>query len=257
MKSKKWGLDIMIIFLKIFIVLSYIFMITMNVLANSLPFYGRTTGEISNKYPTLFTPAGFTFSIWGVIYILLALLVFRVVNLPDSSFTDSTINPFVIATSVSFLLNGLWLVFWHRDNPWISTVVIISILLALIVAYLYIPKDQTLLRVAISVNLGWISVATIANITIALSATNINLLFSETVYFIALLVIGIGLVFMALYTQGDSVFALVFLWAYFGIFMRHLNENSQLLYLSSGTALLVLMTLIFVTLINQSFALYR
>ncbi len=247
----------MIIFLKSFIVLSYLFMITMNVLANSLPFYGRTTGEISNKYPTLFTPAGFTFSIWGLIYVLLALLVFRIVSLPSSSFNVSSIYLFVIATSVSFILNGIWLIFWHRDNPWISTFVIISILAALIIATLYTPKDQTLLRVAISVNLGWISVAVIANITIALSSTNINVLFSDTVYFMALLVIGIILVFMMLYTQGDSVFALVFLWAYFGIFMRHFNENNQLLYFSSATALMIIITLTLVTLINHSFSLYK
>lgn len=49
--------------------LSFFAMIAVNALANILPFNGMNTGEISNLYNVLFTPAGYVFSIWGVIYI--------------------------------------------------------------------------------------------------------------------------------------------------------------------------------------------
>ena len=59
--------------------IAFVFMITMNYLANALPLNGKTTGQLSDQYPNLFTPAGITFSIWGVIYLLL--LVFIILQL--------------------------------------------------------------------------------------------------------------------------------------------------------------------------------
>ena len=61
--------------IKALVVVTYIAMVAVNYLANALPLNGRRTGEVSDAYPSLFTPAGLTFSIWGVIYLLLALHV--------------------------------------------------------------------------------------------------------------------------------------------------------------------------------------
>jgi hypothetical protein len=47
-----------------------------NALVNILPLNGITTGEVSNAYPNLFTPANYVFSIWGVIYTLLFVFMF-------------------------------------------------------------------------------------------------------------------------------------------------------------------------------------
>ena len=57
---------------KIIAVIAYIGMVIVNFLATSLPINNRSTGAISDAYPNLFAPAGLTFSIWGLIYLLLA-----------------------------------------------------------------------------------------------------------------------------------------------------------------------------------------
>lgn len=75
----------LILILKILMVLFYLGMLTVNVLANTIPFNQRSTGEISDRYPTLFTPSGFTFSIWGIIYIFLGIFVVKVLMMTTSS----------------------------------------------------------------------------------------------------------------------------------------------------------------------------
>ena len=62
--------------IKIITSLSYALMIVTNISANLIPINGVRTSEISDSYENLFTPAGFTFSIWGLIYFLLALHIF-------------------------------------------------------------------------------------------------------------------------------------------------------------------------------------
>ncbi len=246
----------MVILFKILFIIVYISMIATNFLANSLPFFGRTTGEVSAKYPTLFTPSGFTFSIWGIIYLLLGVLVINLVLMSNQDFSQLS-NVFIIAVLISFILNGLWLVFWHSDHQLLATIVIVGYLVSLIFASLYAPKDMLIYRVAIDVNLAWISVATIANISILLYASNINLLFSDRVYFITILIVGVLLVTLALTTQGTIVFGLVFIWAYFGILMRYISEENSLLYTVSGITLLCLIGLTLITYISNNFSLYK
>ena len=57
------------------VAVTYLSMVTANVLANTLPINGVRTGEVSQAYPNLFAPAGYAFSIWSVIYLLLGLHV--------------------------------------------------------------------------------------------------------------------------------------------------------------------------------------
>ncbi len=58
-------------------VIGLIIVLTVNYLANVWPIGGQTTGEVSDMVFTLFTPAGYAFSIWGFIYLLLILWVIR------------------------------------------------------------------------------------------------------------------------------------------------------------------------------------
>ena len=246
----------MIILFKGLLILLYIGMIAMNILANSIPFFGRTTGEISAKYPTLFTPSGFTFSIWGIIYVLLAVLVVNLVLMPSDEFAKLSLV-FLVSVFVAFTLNGLWLVFWHADRQFLATIIIVGYLIALIIASQTAPDGQVLTRIAIDTNLAWISVATIANVTILLYASNLNLYFSETFYFIAILIVGVILVAFVLMTQGRIVFALVFLWAYFGIFMRYINENNVLLYSLTGVGLIIIASLTAISYFLNNFSLFK
>ncbi len=52
-----------------FNLIALLVVIGVNVMANTATLNGLTTGDISNRYPNLFTPANVTFSIWSVIYL--------------------------------------------------------------------------------------------------------------------------------------------------------------------------------------------
>src|SRR5512141_592213 len=103
-------------------------MIAMNWMANALPLNNRNTGEISDSIPNLFAPAGITFSIWGVIYLLL--LIYCIIQFRQT-------NPVISeqigwAFGISCLLNAIWIVFWHFGRLPLSLLAMLGILVALI-----------------------------------------------------------------------------------------------------------------------------
>ena len=124
-------------------VLFYLGMLTVNVLANTIPFNQRSTGEISDRYPTLFTPSGFTFSIWGIIYIFLGIFVVKVLMMTTSSIETQMVIPLMLVFIVSSIFNMLWLFLWHYDYIGLSTIVMIFLLVTLIYGYIqYINRSS-------------------------------------------------------------------------------------------------------------------
>jgi hypothetical protein len=130
--------------LKIGSLVTYVAMVVVNFLANSLPINNRSTGDISNDYPNLFAPAGIAFSIWGLIYLLLAgYVVFQFVT--KSEKTEGLlkkINPLFIATSVA---NSVWIFAWHYDVIGLS-VLIMAAILVLLIKIADILRKSNLLR---------------------------------------------------------------------------------------------------------------
>ena len=92
---------------------AYSLMIVLNLLSNTLPINNQSMPEVSAKYPSLFTPAGFTFSIWGVIY--LALLIFLVYQAMPSQRDNATIAAISRPFQISCLANAGWILAWHYD----------------------------------------------------------------------------------------------------------------------------------------------
>jgi tryptophan-rich sensory protein len=141
--------------------------LVVNALAVALPLGGRTTGELSARYPNLFVPAGITFSIWTVIYILLAawaMAQFRAANREPAR----RIAP---AFALSSVLNAAWLYAWHHGRVGLSVLVMAALLAVLLrVNVLLAGERRVLPRAAFGIYLGWISVATIANVTALLVA---------------------------------------------------------------------------------------
>ena len=115
-------------------VLGFAIMIAANGMANALPINGVTTGEVSDMYPNLFTPAGFTFAIWGLIYLwLFVFVVYQAVK--GWSAADGTVRqvgPFFL---VSSLANALWIFAWHHQLIWLSWILMLVLLGALIQLY--------------------------------------------------------------------------------------------------------------------------
>ena len=112
--------------LKIFNVLALILMIAVNYAANALPLNGKSTGEVSAEYSNLFTPAGLTFSIWGVIYLLL--IIFCIIQFTGNN--NAAVKAVGWLFAVSSVLNALWLFAWHYE--YLAASVLIMILLSLI-----------------------------------------------------------------------------------------------------------------------------
>lgn len=203
---------------------AFALLIYFNVLSNALPINGQTMPEISAKYPSLFTPAGFTFSIWGVIYLFL--LIFVVYQALPSQRGDVRIAAISTLFKVNCVANASWIVVWHYDLLVVSLLLMFVILTTLILIYhsllAAVADDGVVQRVAVdlpfSLYTGWITVATIANISVlqtnfgwddvGLSAVQ------WTLFKLAVAgTIGATVVLKA----RDPVFAVVIAWAAYGI----------------------------------------
>lgn len=209
-----------------------------NTLAVTLPINGKSTGELSDQYPNLFVPAGFTFSIWGVIYLLLFVFVVYQIWV---SFNKKTVQKLTVQSQVLFgltnILNISWILAWHYEMVTLSVLLMIAFLSTLIILFLKNEKiqnksllDKIAVDTPISVYLGWISVATIANITALLVTLGWkgNPL-TESNWTIIMLSIGAALAVVMLFRRTNFAYALVIIWAFYGIFSkRQTSENPEI-----------------------------
>lgn len=209
------------IILKVSVIVFFIGMILMNYLANSLPLNGVSTGQISARYNTMFTPAGVTFSIWGLIYILLA--VFVVIFVMSDGSNIPNMELLGILFLVSCVFNVAWLFTWHFDKIILSVIVMILFLLTLL-AILKYAKPTGLSNAAFSVYAGWVSVALIANISILLFKYNISVFMNhETLWLYIILGVSVLIGGYMVIFQKNYYYGAVFIWAYIGIAIRYLG----------------------------------
>jgi hypothetical protein len=216
---------------KILAGVAYLAMISVNALANTLPINNRTTGAVSDSYPNLFAPAGLTFSIWGLIYLLLAGYVIY-------QFTKSAggreslfgkINPLFIATS---LANFFWILAWHYDYIGFS-VILISTLLVLLIKIADIlrqerfsSQEKLFILAPFSVYFGWITVATIANITVFLVSIGWNGFgIADYVWTSIILLVGALIGILRMRRDKNIFYGLVLIWAYLGILLKHISAS--------------------------------
>jgi hypothetical protein len=198
--------------------------ITINILANALPINGKNTGEISNTFNTYFVPAGYVFAIWGIIYIgLIAYAVYQALPAQRE-------NPRLQATgwwvALGGLANSIWIFVWHYEQ-FIGTLGAMLILLAtLILVYLRLGTGRTsvssaekwAVRVPFSIYLGWISVATIANVSDVLDYIGWNRFErSAGLWMIIILAVVVLLASAMNFLRRDVAYAAVILWALAGI----------------------------------------
>ncbi|HPN14843.1 MAG TPA: tryptophan-rich sensory protein [bacterium] len=222
-------------FLKITAAVGFLAMIYVNYLANALPIGGVTTGEASDAYANLFTPAGITFSIWGLIYLLLGAYVVYQFVYPKHNKSEkhekllSEINRYFILSS---LANIAWIFAWHYGVIWLS-VIIMLLLLACLIKLAEIFKKQSLkaldyicIKLPFSLYFGWISVATIANITVLLVSLNWNRFGLLDVFWVILILfVGAGVGIWRMLKDRNPAYGLVFVWAYSGIVLKHLTKD--------------------------------
>ncbi len=227
--------------LQILNVLGFGLVILLNTLANSLPLNGYTTGQLSDRYPNLFVPSGFTFSIWGIIYLLLLVfLIYQIRNWWSKHRLDmSFINRIGPWFFISCLANASWIIAWHYLLPGLSLLIMLMILGSLIIIYLRLgigdpeaaPANFWAVKLPFSVYLGWITVATIANVTTVL----VDLgwrggSIPESVWTVVMISIAAVIGLIVLYRRGDIAYVAVLVWAFFGIYSKRqaLNDESSI-----------------------------
>ena len=200
------------------------------------------TGELSDLYPTLFTPAGFTFSIWGVIYLLNTLFCFlqlyKLIKAPHS-LNVKLIVLFIMVCAC----NMAWLVTWHYKLLPLSVIVMLTLLASLIYAVLESRKIRLETKqnyfeyMNFSVYLGWISVATIANISAWLYTLEVGSNY-QLQFTILMILIATALAIWFSSKLRNYAFAFVVFWALFGIHEARVTAQSEGLNLITLTAMI-------------------
>lgn len=217
----------------ILVIVSLLAVITTNALANILPLNGQTTGEISNRLPVLFTPAGYVFSIWSLIYLL---LFFWVIRLWRNRFNKEALyEKRSLLFIISCVFNIAWIFLWHYEYFLLTVVAMISLLITLIILYRTYPVQDNRLssRLPISIYLGWISVATIANISYVLTVYEWSgWRLSDPLWAVIMMTIGAALALHIRFHHYDIAYPAVFIWAFVGIAVR--NGFEELLVMTAA-----------------------
>ena len=217
----------------VLVVVSLLAVISINALANMLPLNGQTTGEISNRLPVLFTPAGYVFSIWILIYILLSIWViglWRIRNNGDTLFEKRSLL-FIISN----MFNISWIFLWHYELFALTVVAMIGLLITLLLLYrTYQVQDNKISsRLPISIYLGWISVATISNISYVLTVYQWSGWgLSDPLWAVILMTVGTALALHIRFHHFDIAYPFVFIWAFIGIAVR--NGFEELLVMTAA-----------------------
>ncbi len=217
---------------QLLVVLVVLATIVVNILANALPLNGLNTGEISDRFQVYFVPAGYVFSIWGLIYIgLIAYAVFQALPAQRE-------NPRLQAIAGWAILGGLaniaWIFLWHYEL-FVGTLGAMLILLATLIAvYLRLgtgltkvpPAETWAVRLPFSIYLGWISVATIANVTDVLDHLGWSQWeLSDGTWMILILAVVVALAGLVNLTRRDIAYTAVLLWALAGIGVKFPHQG--------------------------------
>jgi len=217
----------------IFNTLAYIIMIAVNVLAIMLPINGKTTAQISEEYPNLFAPAGFTFSIWGLIYLSLLAFIIYQLWLAFSNKQPATLSRMMLKMKDWFLIsavaNACWLFAWHYHLIPVSVVIMLMLLISLLAIHINfgintVPAtlpEKIFIHIPFSLYLGWIAIATLANITTLLVYAGWEGTIHKQVIW-TMVMIGAGTLssMLMILRRNNIVYALVCVWAFYGILVK-------------------------------------
>ncbi|PQA58339.1 tryptophan-rich sensory protein [Siphonobacter curvatus] len=246
---------------------TFLITLVVNWAAVSLPLNGKSTRQLSDQYPNLFTPAGLTFSVWGVIYTMTAIFVFFQLKGLFSSLSSDYVNRVVRRLSgwfiASNLLNATWIIAWHYEYVTLSVVIMLAILvtqLTLLVRVHEVSEVDTswgqrfVVRTPFGLYAGWISIATIANITAWLVSINWNQFgVSAEVWTVIMIITGTILAQLVLFTLRSVSYGLVVIWAIVGIILKRYqtpDPNMTIVYVCEICILILTISVILIAFTN-------
>lgn len=229
---------------KILAVLNLVFFVVACAISNLSQlriFNNQDNAQVSAKYETVFTPAGFTFAVWGVIYISLLIFVIYHVIKAFSKDLNHEANQNILKINYWFILNNIatsiWVFAFAYEYIFLSAILLTFQLITLTVIFvnlnLYNPdttvKSVWFTQFPLSIYFGWICIATIANITLFLVSINwIGGGLSALNWTIILLVIATLLGLFLVLIKRNSFVGLIFMWAFYGILYKRTSINAEL-----------------------------
>jgi len=209
--------------------------LTVNILASALPLNGQNTGEISDRFrfQVYFVPAGYVFAIW--FFIFLGWLVFAIYQFRPSQKESPRLRKLGYLFALSGIANAAWLFSWHYNYFGLSVVIMLALLGLLIASYLRLDVNRVPVSraerwsvdIPFSVYLGWITVATVANITSWLYSINWNGFgISAPVWAVIMIVVASVVGLLMTLTRRDVAYVFVLVWSFIGIAVKQASVAS-------------------------------
>lgn len=253
-------------------ILNWVFFLAMvfvNFLANYLPINGKNTGQLSNQYPNLFVPAPITFAIWGLIYLLLFIFCVKqskgVFSSAVDEITAETVQLIGFRFIITCVLNATWIFVWHYEYIGASVVVMLLFLAQLIdinkrldnITIYLSNASRFAIKAPFGMYMGWICVATVANVTAFLVNTKWERLGQTEVFWTCLMImIATVIVSYSLIKVRNFYIGLVVIWAFSGIIYARLNAEIYQRFIV-WTAVFGIGLVLILTIIEISRAIFR
>lgn len=238
---------------KLAVLLGFAAMVVVNWLAVVGKINNVTTAKISGEYTSMLTPEGYTFSIWGIIYLLLFIYVLFQLFSKDLG-KDGKLSQIASWFVLSCIVNIGWLFAWHYRQILVSVVVMLILLFCLMrILKMILDTPRTFgsmisLELPFGLYAGWISVATIVNI----AALLVNLGWNHFLIpdFAWLIIVLLGVTFIAIAATSGSLniaYPAAIIWGFTGILVRYLpnftfdvQSNTMWIVLAIGLCLLIM-----------------
>jgi benzodiazapine receptor len=237
---------------------AFLLTVVVNGLAGSTAILGgKNTAQVSDAYPTLITPAGYVFAIWGIIYVLLGVfVVFQALPSQKGKGYQKKIDWLFVLSS---LFNIVWLFLWQSEYLGWSVVVMFMLLASLIAIYLRLGigksavsmREKLAVHVPFSVYLGWITIASIANVAAASVSVNWDGFGINPETWAALIVVvALTITLLLVATRRDVAYGLVIIWALVGIAVKQ-SGNQNIVIVAEASAAIVAIALAASTLLSR------
>jgi translocator protein len=240
---------------QVLVVGSFVLAIALNAAANIVPLNGQTTGEIADRFEVFVQPAGYVFSIWSLIYV--GQLAFVLHSLRPSRLEDPLLRRIGLLPVAVAVLNGAWILAWHWELFPLTLLIMVALLVALIWLYRRAGFERTarpsghgqasaerwFVQLPFSIYLGWITVATIANVAVVGNWADVPTFgIAPELIAAAVLLVGLGIAVTVMLRTADVAYGGVIVWAYVGIVVKEFETT--VVALAAGASVLVVAALI-------------
>lgn len=229
---------------QILVIIATIGVIFINYLAGTGQINNTTPGEISDKYQTALTPAGYAFSIWSLIYFgLIAFSVYQAFPSQETNQRFLRIRTLYIANCAA---NCIWIYLWHYDYIALSILAMLLILLTLVLINLNLSEIESgaelwTAKVPFNIYFGWITVAAILNASIVLVYFGVQTSLLLSVILACFLIIIAVLLGIIIRRNFDfPSYALTIAWAIIAIAIKQFSEVAIMIVAILGAIILIL-----------------